>query len=540
MRVDSRERRWVWGYAAAFMLLTTIPYLLAFWTQGDQWVFSGILFGIEDGNSYLAKMMTGYSGDWLFRSSFTTYPQNGLFVNQVYLLLGKLTAPPAQHIQMVVLFHLFRIIAGFLACVASYEFIAVFINNIGMRRWGLVAATFGGGLGWLLVLLGQPRWFDSLPLGFYSPETFGFLAYYGLPHLAMARAFLLWGLAGYISPRPTPVAWHNIWQPNRQGIRSGLLWLALGIMQPMSMLVAWGVLTVHLCITGVMAWRSRDEGHSELWRGYFNRGGWAVMVSAPLLLYTVYSFSTDTFAQVWTGQNYLPSPHPVHYLVAFGWLLPWAIWGAWRMPKQDAGQGWLLTGWLIAVQAWVYLPVNVQRRLAEGAWVALVVLACVGLQDVKCRQRILRPLVLMPALITSLVLLVGGVGLAVRPAEPVFITSAEADFLTKVSEAVAPNDVVLASYQSGNLLPAWAPVRVLIGHGPESIDLEKFQPQILEFYKSSTSDEWRWNFLGKHEIKYVLVGPRERLLGDWQPDAVDPFMQEIETDGYFLYKVVTK
>lgn len=538
--VDKGERRWVWWYAAVLMLLTTLPYLIAFWSQGDEWVFSGFLFGIEDGNSYLAKMMTGYSGDWLFRSSFTTFPQRGLFVNQVYLLLGKLTAPPAQHAQMVALFHILRLIAAVLACFASYDFIAVFVKDVRMRRWALTAATLGGGLGWFLLLVGKPHWLDSLPLGFYSPETFGFLAYYGLPHLVMARAFLLWGLAAYISPQPAATARQELFRLNRRGLRSGLLWLGLGLMQPMTMLIAWGVLAVHLAITGIWAWGSQDEGRKGMWRGYAQRGGWAVLISATLLVYTVYSFSTDPFAQVWTGQNYLPSPHPLHYLVAFGWLLPWAVWGAWRLLKHEVWQGWLLAGWLLALPVWVYLPVNVQRRLAEGAWVALVMLAGYGLMHVNWRRRLLCPLVIVPTLITSVVLLAGGISLGARPAEPVFIPAAEAEFLGRVAEVVAPHDIVLASYASGNLLPAWAPVRVLVGHGPESIDLEFLQSKIAEFYSAGTENDWRRQFLRENGVLYVVVGPRERALGEWDPGSVDFLKQEVFQGEYFLYKVVTE
>ena len=62
----------------------------------------------------------------------------------------------------------------------------------------------------------------SGPLEFYSPETFGFLAIYGIPHLVLARALLLFALAVYLeAPGSTSAAW-----------KSGVLLAALTLVQP--------------------------------------------------------------------------------------------------------------------------------------------------------------------------------------------------------------------------------------------------------------------------------------------------------------------
>ncbi|HVU13414.1 MAG TPA: hypothetical protein VHD90_19180, partial [Phototrophicaceae bacterium] len=48
--------------ALAVVVITTAPYLLAWSKQGSDWKFSGFLFGVEDGNSYLGKMRLGAQG----------------------------------------------------------------------------------------------------------------------------------------------------------------------------------------------------------------------------------------------------------------------------------------------------------------------------------------------------------------------------------------------------------------------------------------------------------------------------------------------
>ncbi len=176
-KVTNFERRWVIGFAIVVMLVTTLPYLLGYAVQGTNWRFTGFIFGVEDGNSYIAKMLSGAYGAWLFRTPYTAVHQNGALAFLPYLLLGKLSAPPGEHEQLVALFQTFRLFAGFFAILATYDFLALFIENIRARRWGLILAILGAGLGWLLVLLGYGQMLGSMPLDFYSPESFGFLKY---------------------------------------------------------------------------------------------------------------------------------------------------------------------------------------------------------------------------------------------------------------------------------------------------------------------------------------------------------------------------
>ncbi len=127
------ERRTVLLFALIVMFITTIPYIIGYSAQGDEYRFSGFVFGVEDGNSYIAKMLNGWSGNLLFRSPYTAYPQAGLYFYLPYLLLGKLGSPPALHEQLVALFHLFRIAAGILFICASYDFTARFVEYRRLR-----------------------------------------------------------------------------------------------------------------------------------------------------------------------------------------------------------------------------------------------------------------------------------------------------------------------------------------------------------------------------------------------------------------------
>ena len=96
----------------------------------------------------------------------------------------------------------------------------------------------------------------------------------------------------------------------------------------------------------------------------------------------------------------------------------------------------------------------------------------------------------------------------------------------------------MAAFESGNALPAWAPVRVVIGHGPESADLQTMSSVVDEFYDDDMSDQERIDFIHDKDISYVWHGPHERELGSWDPAGVD-FLTLIYRQGeYKIYRVL--
>ena len=96
------KRRGIIVFAVAVMAITMIPYLVGYAQQGEEWRYTGFVIGVEDGNSYIAKMLSGASGNWLFRSPHSAAEQQGVIAYLPYLILGKLASGPAQHDQMVV------------------------------------------------------------------------------------------------------------------------------------------------------------------------------------------------------------------------------------------------------------------------------------------------------------------------------------------------------------------------------------------------------------------------------------------------------
>src|SRR5437763_1311748 len=88
--VRRAEWRWVARVAAVAAAVSSLPYIAGCLSSTPAWRFGGFVLGIEDGNSYIAKMSLGARGAWLFHLLYTPEPhQPGLFF-PFYLLLGKL------------------------------------------------------------------------------------------------------------------------------------------------------------------------------------------------------------------------------------------------------------------------------------------------------------------------------------------------------------------------------------------------------------------------------------------------------------------
>jgi len=519
------ERRWCLRFSVALMVLTSIPYIVGFQTQGEA-SFTGFVFGVGDGNSYIAKMLQGQSGAWLFQTPYSSQDSPGVLAFLPYLLLGKLAAGLELHTQLVILFHVARLVLIALAVYAIYQFASVFLPDPAWRRWATTLAAVGGGLGWLLALSGNSQLLGSLPLDFYSPEGFGFLALYGLPHLLLARALLLLSLTAYLALRGGL----------RPGLIAGGVLLGLGLVQPLAVVSAYAAIGAHLLALLGLKIAGRTTEPVGPW---FRRAALAIVVSLPLVLYFTFGSLSVPALQQWAAQNILPSPHPIHYLLAYALVLVPVFLGARDLVRTDAVLGWFLASWLIVLFILAYAPITVQRRLIEGAWVALSVLAARGLWTIpiEARRRLFSGGLLAASVLTSVLLLGGGLRAALNPVLPLFRPAPEVAAFEWIAEHAAPGSVVLAAFDTGNALPAWAPVRSVIGHGPETANLAELQPEVERFFGGDLTGTAAERLLREQRVALVFRGPTERKLGEWGTLPTDRLEVVYNESGYVVYRV---
>jgi len=512
-------------FAVIVMTITLIPYIVGYAQQGDQWRYTGFVIGVEDGNSYIAKMLSGASGSWLFRSPHSAVEQKGVIAYLPYILLGKLSAGEAQHDQLVVLYHLARFLFGSLSILATYDFISVFIRNEKHKNWALVLISLGGGLGWILVAFSQKGFLGSLPLEFISPESFGFLGIFGFPHLAAARALFLWGFTLFIN--------------KDKGYFAGFLWLIMGFLQPMIGVIAWAVLGSYAAAVILIRYFTKDNlfdlnnGSIKL---LITKAVQAVVLSAPIILYTSVIFLTDPYFKAWTVQNRFPSPHILHYAIAYGLALPFAISGIWKLIKLKKMESLMLAGWLIISPLLIYAPVVTQRRLAEGLW-AVIIIGIFGNYTNSVRTPTTVKVLTVLLLPSTLFIYIGSILVVSNPSEPIFRRGNEVKAYEFMAQTAKKDEVVLSSFEIGNNLPAWAHVRVVMGHGPETIGLMGIETQINEYFSMEKST-WVCNDIATElNADYLFWGPVEKDKWEFDPGGMECLSQIYNQENYSIFKV---
>jgi uncharacterized membrane protein len=119
-----------------------------------------------------------------------------------------------------------------------------------------------------------------------------------------------------------------------------------------------------------------------------------------------------------------------------------------------------------------------------------------------------------------------------------FRDGAELAALRWLDQRVTYEDVILSSYNTGNFLPTMVSAKAFLGHGPETAYSPEKQKLVAQFYASATPDDWRREFLNKWPITYVLCGPLEKRVGQFDPSQVDYLKLEYDQDGYRIYRVV--
>lgn len=521
--MSREERRWVAAVSVLLLIVTSLPYLLAYQRAGEAWQFSGFVLGVDDGNSYIAKMLRGAEGDWLFRSPYSAAQQDGFLAFLPYLMLGKLTSQPGQHEQLVALFQLYRWAGGFALAFAVYAFAGLFLVQRKQRQLAALLALAGGGLGWLAMFGLGALWGERVPLEFYSPESFGFLSLFSLPHLEVSRALLLFGLAAFLRPAPGWLGW----------VLPGLLWLVLGFFQPLTIASGWAVLGMFVMVRGIdcllQARRGDPDCRAALRRDLL-RAIVTGAISLPWVVYNFAAFQLDPYLHGWSQQNIILSPPPADYLLAYAVMLPLGVLGLRGLWRQDSRAAALLAGWLTAFPILAYFPYPLQRRLPEGIWVALAVLGTAGLFQLARRWRkIAAPLVAL-SFLPAAFLVLGGLLSAWTPQEPVFIPAHQVRAFQFLRGIAAKDDTVLASFALSNRIPAWAAVRTITGHGPESIGAKEIEPRIERFFQAEISEEERLSLIRDYGIRFVIVEADDKSGAGWN-DSIAGFLELVYIDS---------
>ncbi len=515
--VSTAEWRWVIVISGFLVMLTLTPYAwaLARNQTADEWQFMGMLSNPKDGATYLSKIEQGREGSWLFELRYTPEAQDGAGFNTFYLFLGhtaRLTG-----LSTLVIFHLARVATSLFMFISLYQFGATVWVRLRPRRLFFALIAIGSGLGWFLLLFNP----DVLAADMSIPEAFPFYAAYTNPHFPMSIACLALIASVYM------IVFRRGYdeQPTAENGGLGLMLLSmlLALIQPTTLIPIGGALALYVITRYYL---TRKFPLHEL--------RWAAMLWLPTIPFAVYDVAVvrfnDTVGEFFK-QNKTPSPAPYLYLFGYGLLLIVAIPGlvrAIRRFERDGDQLMLL--WFVFNVVGLYLPFNLQRRLAMGLIIPLVYFAVRALEDywfykVPEKWRAPSMIALIVFIIPTNVFVLGIPLFGVIAAPESGLKAGmllEVDYLHTIEwfqQNGEKDAVVLASPNVSLWIPAYTEQVVVYGHSMETIHADERQDQVEAWYRGQDCTTLLSDKVPFH-VKYILWGPQEEALGEDKDNGI--------------------
>jgi hypothetical protein len=207
--------------------------------------------------------------------------------------------------------------------------------------------------------------------------------------------------------------------------------------------------------------------------------------------------------------------------------------------------------WFLSHFILIYIPLNFQIHLLSGWQVVTAILATIGLYKRvlpwlgKRFQKIPRERLalyasaaLLLAVIPVNVYLIGWRFIDLRRAEnPFYLRKTEVAALDYLESQVKSKDVVLASLDIGQFVPALTGARSFLGHWAQTLDYYGKEKLVNTFFDPATADADRENTLRQYHISYVFYGPEEIELGSFDPASAS-YLTEVYNEGDTkVYKV---
>lgn len=539
--IQRREWQTAVTIALITLFLLAIPYALGYLLARPGTFFTGLIMNPEDAQTYLAKMVEGFNGRYLYTIPFTPEPHAAAFVGVFYVWLGQLAR--LTGLGVLGMWHLSLAVADLTLFLSTYFFIAVFLPEPSQRQTAYWLALLGSGLGWLAFVVGVPMWAGTLPLDFREPGAHLFFTAFTFPHVAVGTALTLWSVY---------FVWRMVVEPSWQtAVAAGLCNLGLSIAYPFLIYLIAGIM-------GLFGLYQLVQQKKVPWL-LAAQWGLALLIPLPLNIYYAVVLQSNPVFAAWSAQSITPTFHWTHYVVAYGPMVGMALWWAWRKPAQQPPFA-ILWAWLLAVLILLNLPTNPQRRFVQGVHIPLAIFTAVAYSQMTLpwlqQSRPFQALLRLPRyewgklsrFMTMLFVLcmsmsnfyvwasVAFSNSAVQP-DPLFRPIDEQTAVAWLNTHTDSQSVVLGDYQTGSYIGGTLAHPVMIGHWSETKAYETKAAAVAQFYASDTSDSWRQAFLHQWGIGVVWFGPREQALGGFQPSQADYLEPIYHNDSITLFAV---
>lgn len=445
-----------------FVVVILSPYILGFFFAGENFVFSGLLFNPQDGNTYLAKMVQGNTGSSRFVLPYSSETGEGTYLFLFYLSLGHISR--ILNIPIILMFHGCRILFSVMMCLSIYRLLRKIIGNNNAFFWNTyILILFGSGLGWLFVLV------NKFTPDFWLAEAFPFLSSYANPHFPLGIAIYINIIYRFISQ-----------EKNKHLIEIFISGLLLSIIIPFALESAIAMVFLFQIIEWISYKQIKWRYLSSLFLG-----------GIPYSIYQLIIISRHPQLSVWNAQNQTPSPSIIDFLIGIAPTVIFTIIGFFRIKTcRNKYLSYVLV-WAAGSVVLMYIPFYLQRRLSIGIFIPFAIIATYGISAIwPSKYKLVSTILIMLSMPTNIVLVLTGLYAIRTHDSSVYLTRDEYKAIMWLSDYSNDcSDVVLSSPELSLFIPPYTGLKVVYGHPFETIKADEMKNFVEAYFTGKMAIE---------------------------------------------------
>lgn len=505
---------WVILVAVSVALFTTIPVLVGYaQSNPNTALFNGFEFQ-EDFHAYAGYVESGVSGNpFLLVDKSTSEIQDGRYVIVYFTLLAALVR--VTHLPIDVVWNAARFLVIVVLLLMFWKLYTRVLPRAETRTSAYLLLAFGGGLGWIVPVLGK---FIPAVANLYSTDLT-----YALGYTLIGFAFHPLAMFGLIFFVGMVLFLLDFWEHEKEQEILGASACALMVFfnHPAAGVVAWIVLG------SVLAYHTLSRRKLSFTTSVLAPWIPPLVGGSVILLYTlwarqdpVYLFHQSYYLE-WAKQEPL-----IGYVLGLG--LPLLFAGMAFLQKNpfeltSKGARGVFFAWLaISLALSFFLPAGVKYLYL--VWPALAFYAALdfafvghwlerNIRFLSWRAHTWVAIFLVFSCLSAPFLLEKRMDEARAPAY--YITPSQDAGLRFL--AAQTNGIVLSEYSIGSMLAWRTPLLPYVAHGFLTIDFKSKREAVAHWFNSGTPIAEKIQFLQDNRIAYVFTGPDEMELGGVNP-----------------------
>ena len=529
------------GISLLVILLTELPFIYGYFINDHRHYFTGLnTIAVIDGPVYLSYIEQVKAGHYLFSDLFNSN-DNFQFFNPFWLLVGLVAR--IFNLAGTLTLQLFRIILIPFFLWALFRIIKLFLPGTDwQKKTCFLLALIYSGFGIFFLPLAYLNTLKpdlaKVPIDLWAYESSIFMVLRYYPHvlLAIGLIFLIFYYF-YLGIEK------NNWA---KASLAGWLALLLFSFHPFQIPLIYGVLLVFAL---VMAFKNKKFG------SYLGKYLLLLLISCPAVFYYFDQLFINENMFLKAVQNNNLMPGFWLFILSFGlaFLLACSELVIIIKKKNFSSANIFLIVWFLTTIFLVYSPLNFQRRMLGGFIVPIIILAFIVLLEIYKKiadlpgnlKNFLAVIFFLFVSLTNLFIYsqdFRAYWLSINYAQIehqdlMYIDNDVKGALDWYKCTATSNDIILTSYERGNLIPGLTGQKVYWGHPIETVGFRGKRQKVEAFFAANNLDLEKIDFLKTNKITYLFYSEFEKKLGDFDPTQKKYLKAVWQNPAVTIYKI---